>query len=50
MKGIRNSQAYGQEYFKYKRKNHFAPSKICKGKYKEQDVNECFHIGKETTH
>ena len=48
MKGIRNCPAYGQECFKCKRKNHFAPSKICKGKCKEQDVNECFHIGRET--
>ena len=27
-------------------KNHFATSKICKG----QDVNECFHIRRETIH
>ena len=50
VKGIRNCLAYGQEYFKCKRKNHFATSKICKGKYREQDVNECFHIGRETIH
>ena len=36
--------------FKCKRKNHFATSKICMGKRKEQDVNKCFHIGKETIH
>ena len=47
---IRNCPAYGQECFKCKRKNHFATSKICKGKRKEQNVNEYFHIGRETIH
>ena len=32
------------------KKNFFATSKICKGKCKEQDVNECFHVGRETIH
>ena len=50
MKGIRNCLAYGQECFKCKRKNHFAISKICKDKHKEQEVNEYFHIGRETIH
>ena len=36
--------------FKCKRKKHFASSKICKGKRKGQNVNECFHIGRETIH
>ena len=49
-KGIINCLAYGQICFKCKRKNHFATSKICKGKCKEQDVNECFHIIRETIH
>ena len=46
MKGIRNCPAC----FKCKRKKHFATSKMCKGKHKEQNVNECFHIGRETIH
>ena len=46
VKGIRNCPVYGQECFKCKRKNHFATSKICK----EQDVDEHFHIGRETIH
>ena len=50
VKGMRNCPAYGQECFKYKRKNHFVTSKICKSKHEEQGVNECFHIGKETIH
>ena len=39
MKGIKNGPAYGQKCFKSKTKNHFATSKICKGKPKVQDVN-----------
>ena len=50
MKRIRNCPAYGQEFFKCKRKHYFATSKICKGKRKEKDVNECFRIGRETIH
>ena len=33
--------SYGQECFKCKRKK---TPKICKGKHKEQDVNECFTL------
>ena len=33
-----------------KEKKRFATSKICKGKRKEQDVNECFHTGREIIH
>ena len=50
MKGIKNCPAYDQKCFKYKRKKHFAISKICKGKRKKQNVNECFHSGRETIH
>ena len=50
VKEIRNCSAYDKECFKCKRKNHFATSKMCKGKRKEQGVNECFHIGRETIH
>ena len=50
VKGTRNCPAYGQECFRCKRKNHFATSRICKGNYNEQKVNECFHVVGETIH
>ena len=33
-----------------KKKKHFATSRICKGNYREQKVNECFHVVQETIH
>ena len=36
VEGIRNCPAYAQECLKCKRKNHFATSKICKGKRKDK--------------
>ena len=50
VKGTRNCPAYGQECFRCKRKKHFAISRICKDKYSEQKVNECFHVVGETIH
>lgn len=50
VKGIRNCPAYGQECFRCKRKKHFATSRICRGNYSEQRVNECFHVEGETIH
>ena len=47
VKGTRNCPAYGQKCFRCKRKKHFA---LCKDKYSEQKVNECFHVVGETIH
>ena len=33
-----------------KKTKHFATSRICKGNYSEQKVNECFYVVGETIH
>ena len=50
VKGTRNCPAYDQECSRCKRKKHFATSRICKGNYSEQKVNERFHVVGETIH